>query len=172
MKYFSDLTTNTRAWQILAISALALELTALYFQYVLGLKPCIMCVYQRVAMWSIFFAGVIGSFGCQYIFTRLLAYISWGTGAIWGFMIAREHVQMQSGSFSFLFSCDIVPNFPSWAPLHQWLPALFKATGSCGKINWQFLNHSMPEWMMVVFGIYSVVFIVILLAKIAHSKMF
>ena len=35
-------------WLLIALSAGILELTALYFQYGMGLEPCVMCVYQRV----------------------------------------------------------------------------------------------------------------------------
>ncbi len=172
MKYLSDLCTNKRAWQLLALSALGLEFAALFFQYVLELKPCIMCIYQRVAIWAIFFAGLVGSFANQYVLMRILAFALWGTGAIWGLLIALEHVEMQTSPMSFLFGCEFIPNFPQWAPLHEWLPALFAATGDCGDINWQFLGYSMPQWMVVVYAIYSVAFIAVLLARLQHKKMF
>ena len=172
MKFISDLSTNKNAWLLLALSALGLEFAALFFQYVLELKPCIMCIYQRVAIWAIFFAGVIGYFGHQWVLTRILSYALWGTGAIWGLLIALEHVEMQTSAMSFLFGCEFVPNFPEWAPLHEWLPALFAATGDCGDINWQFLGYSMPQWMIVVYGVYSALFAVILLGRLGHQKMF
>lgn len=171
MKTLSDLVTNKRAWQLLAISALLLEFSALFFQYVLDLQPCIMCIYQRVAIWAIFFAGLIGSFGYNQILIRVLSYGLWATGAIWGLIIALEHVEMQSSKFSFLFSCEFVPNFPSWAPLHEWIPALFEATGTCGKISWEFLGYSMPQWMVVVYGAYTVLFSIVLIARLQQTKM-
>lgn len=171
MKFLSDLTTNKKAWLLLAISALAFEFSALFFQYALDLKPCIMCIYQRVAIWAIFFAGLIGSFANQYVIGRIASYALWGTGAIWGLLIALEHVEMQSATMSFLFSCEFVPNFPSWAPLHEWIPGLFAATGDCGDINWQFLGYSMPQWMIVIYGIYTTIFSITLLGRLLHKKM-
>lgn len=164
MKLLSDLTTNNRAWQLLAVSALGLEFSALFFQYILELKPCIMCIYQRVAIWAIFFAGVIGSLGSQFVLARIAAYGLWGTGAIWGLLIALEHVEIQTSAMPFLYSCEFVPNFPSWAPLHEWIPPLFAATGDCGDIDWQFLGYSMPQWMIVVYGVYTALLAIILLA--------
>ncbi len=175
LNFLSNLTTNSRAWQLLAVTALALELSALFFQYGLGLEPCIMCIYQRVAIWSIFFAGIVGSFGCHFILTRILAYALWAVGAVWGLLIAIEHVDMQaaaSSPMSFLYSCDFVPNFPSWAPIHQWLPMLFEASGDCGEIAWQFLGWSMPQWMIIVFGGFSLAFILVFLARLIDKKMF
>jgi disulfide bond formation protein DsbB len=170
LKFFSDLSENTRAWQFLAFSALALELTALYFQYVMGLAPCIMCIYQRTAIWGIFFAGIVGSLGNKNIVLRLIAFSLWGVGAIWGLLIAIEHVEIQSATLSFLYSCEFVPNFPSWAPLHQWLPFLFEATGDCGDINWQFFGYTMPQMMIVVYGGFSAALIVILSARLLDKR--
>jgi len=170
MKFLSDLTSKPKAWLLLAISALGLELCALFFQYAMDLAPCIMCVYQRVAITAIIIAGLIGFAGCQFLIARVIAYGLWATGAIWGLIIALEHVEIQANSGSLFFSCDIFPNFPTWAPLHDWLPFLFEATGDCGDINWQFLGYSMPQWMVVVYGLYTLAFVAIIISKLLHSK--
>ena len=170
MKFLSDISMTSRPWLLLALTAFALECSALYFQYIMGLAPCIMCIYQRVAIWSIFFAGVIGFFGNQNIVARIVAYGLWGTGAIWGLLIAMEHVEMQSATLSLFFSCEFIPNFPTWAPLHEWLPALFEATGDCGEISWQFLGYSMPQWMMVVYGVFTAMFATVFLSRLIHAK--
>jgi len=170
LNILSKLSTNQRPWLILALSAFSLELCALFFQYAMDLKPCIMCVYQRAAIWAIFFAGVVGYFGYNFIIGRIVAYILWGTGAIWGLIIALEHVEIQSSTLSFLYSCELVPNFPIWAPLHEWIPFLFEATGDCGDINWQFFGYTMPQWMIVVYGAYTVLLAVIVLARLIGAK--
>jgi protein dithiol:quinone oxidoreductase len=172
VKFLSDLSQQARPWQILALSALLFELTALYFQYAMGLAPCIMCIYQRVAVLAIFCAGIIGSVGYNFVLARIAAYALWATGSIWGILLAVEHVEMQSATFSLFFTCEFTPNFPSWAPLHQWLPALFEATGDCGKISWEFLGYSMPQWMIVVYGVYAAAFGIILSARLIDRKMF
>lgn len=170
MKFISDLPVSSRSWLLLAITALGLELSALYFQYGMDLKPCIMCVYQRTAIWAIFFAGVIGYLAPQQLLIRLIGYGLWGTGAIWGMFLALEHIEMQGSAMSMFFTCEIIPNFPTWAPLHEWLPALFEASGDCGEISWQFLGYSMPQWMLVVFGLYSAAFAIVLLTRIFIAK--
>ena len=170
MKFLSDLTTNPTSWLLLALSALGLELCALFFQYAMNLAPCIMCVYQRVAICAIILAGFIGFWGCQFLITRVIAYGLWSTGAIWGLLIALEHVEIQANSGSLFFSCDIIPNFPTWAPLHEWIPVLFEATGDCGEINWQFLGYSMPQWMVVVYGTYVAAFILVLANRFIHAR--
>jgi len=170
LKFISDLSVNTRAWQLLTLTAFGLELSALYFQYVMGLAPCIMCIYQRTAVWGIFFAGIVGSLGNKNIVLRLVAFSLWGLSAIWGLLIALEHVEIQSATLSFLYSCEFVPNFPIWAPLHEWLPYLFEATGDCGDINWQFFGYTMPQMMIVVFGGFTAALMIILTARLIDKK--
>lgn len=170
MNFLSNLTTTSKPWLLLALSALGLELCALFFQYAMDLAPCIMCVYQRLAIVAIFLAGLVGAAGSNILFTRVIAYALWGTGAIWGALIAIEHVEMQTNTNSLFFSCDLVPNFPTWAPLHEWLPFLFEATGDCGEISWQFLGFSMPQWMIVVYALYSLAFITVFLNRLIVAK--
>jgi disulfide bond formation protein DsbB len=170
MKFLSDLTTNSKPWLLLALSALALEFCALFFQYVMELAPCIMCVYQRVAICAIIIAGLIGFAGSRFLVARILAYGLWGTGASWGLLIAIEHVEMQDNAGSLFFSCEFIPNFPTWAPLHEWIPFLFEATGDCGDISWQFLGYSMPQWMIVVYGVYTFAFAAVIINRVIHAK--
>jgi len=166
----SNITTKPQPWFILALSALCLELSALFFQYFWGLEPCIMCVYQRLAIATILLAGVIGALAPSMMFTRLIAYGLWGVGAIWGLIIALEHVEIQANSGSLFFICEYIPNFPTWAPLHEWLPSLFEATGDCGEISWQLLNYSMPQWMVMVYGVYTLLFATVLISRFINAK--
>lgn len=170
VNYLSQITTNQKPWLLLALSALGLELSALFFQYVLDLAPCIMCVYQRLAILAILMAGTVGSIGHKNLLARFVAYILWGIGSIWGLIIALEHVEMQENSGSLFFSCEFIPNFPSWAPIHEWIPFLFEATGDCGEISWQFLGYSMPQWMIVVYALYAIAFSIILINRLVCAK--
>ena len=170
MNYLSSITATQRPWLLLAASALAFELSALFFQYVLKLEPCIMCVYQRLAILTIVAAGTVGAIGYKNIIFRSLGFSLWGIGSIWGLQIALEHVEIQSNSSPFFFSCEFIPNFPSWAPLHEWFPLVFEATGDCGEIAWQFLGYSMPQWMVVVFGAYALAFITVLVCRLIGAK--
>ena len=157
------------SWGVLFGSALVLELVALFFQYGMDLKPCIMCIYQRAAVFGVMFAALIPLIA-NTVLTRLIAYIGWGVSAIWGLLIALEHVDIQTAINPFFVTCEFVPNFPSFMPLHEWLPKLFAATGDCGDIDWQFLGYSMPQWMVVIFGIYSALLVFVLITRLVDKK--
>lgn len=161
----AQLSASRSAWLLLFLSAVILELAALYFQYFMELRPCIMCIYQRTAVFGIVFS-TLPVLLLNNTLTRLLAFAGWGVSAIWGLLVAIEHVDIQTAANPFFATCEIVPNFPSWLPLHEWLPNIFAATGDCGDINWSFFNMTMPEWMIVIFSIYSVLWAVVILSRV------
>ena len=92
------------------------------------------------------------------LITRLIGFAGWAVSGIWGLLIAIEHVDIQTAANPFFATCEIVPNFPVFMPLHNWLPNIFAATGDCGNIDWVFLGMSMPQWMIVIFAVYSALF--------------
>ncbi|AOT09212.1 disulfide bond formation protein DsbB [Pseudoalteromonas luteoviolacea] len=148
---------TTTAWGLLFLSALTFEIVALYFQYVMGLEPCVMCIYQRTAMLGVLIAALIGLCGNKNYVVRLIATAGWGISAILGWLLAREHLDMQTTTDPFAFTCAFEPNFP--VPLHEWIPSFFAVTGSCSSIDWSFAGLSMPGWMEVVFAIYAISFL-------------
>lgn len=170
MKRVLQFSQKKSAWMILGGSALLLETIALYFQYSMGLEPCIMCIYQRTAILGVFFAGAIGFIAPTNRMFRGCGFVLWGTSSIWGLLIAKEHIDMQTTTDPFAFTCDVVPNFPSFLPLHDLLPAFFAATGDCGSIDWVFLNMSMPQWMEIIFTIYSSFFILFALTSLINKR--
>ncbi|WP_218355278.1 disulfide bond formation protein DsbB [Alteromonas lipotrueiana] len=159
------------AWLILFLSALALEIAALYFQYGLGLAPCIMCIYQRTAMYGIVLAGLLVVL-INHSVTRFLGFTAWLVSAGWGWLIASEHVEILHASNPFFASCEIVPNFPAFMPLHEWLPAIFAAKGDCMEDGWRFMSMGMAEWMMIIFAAYFITGVVVLTCRLIGKKAF
>ncbi|WP_088329256.1 disulfide bond formation protein DsbB [Lacimicrobium sp. SS2-24] len=155
--------SHRQSWLILLLSALLLEGIALYFQYAMGLEPCIMCIYQRNAVFGIALAALVGLIYPQNPLFKWTALAGWGVSAIWGLLIAIEHVDIQTAANPFFTTCEIVPNFPSWMPLHEWVPGIFAATGDCGDIDWSLLGMSMPQWMIVIFALYTAIWSIVLL---------
>ncbi|MDZ7903676.1 MAG: disulfide bond formation protein B [Rheinheimera sp.] len=147
-------------------------LSLLYFQYGMGLAPCIICVYQRFALCGIIIAGLIGSFGYQSVFGRWLGYVSWIVGAGWGLKIAHDQVVNEQvvASGGFFYLCLIPRDFLRGCLLNEWIPAVFHPTGMCGEILWTFLGYSMPFWMRIVFAVYLLVAIIILASQLKKHK--
>lgn len=171
LQWLSDWSEKKTSWAVLFISALSLQITALVFQHVQGLQPCVMCIYQRTAMYGILLAGLL-VLSINNVITRVIALLLWAVSAGWGFLIAREHLDILNAANPFFVSCEIVPNFPSWAPLHEWLPAIFAAKGLCNDDSWQFLSLNMPQWMSIIFAVYFLVFVAVLASRFVARKPF
>jgi disulfide bond formation protein DsbB len=165
------LLTSRYAWLLLAVSALGLELAALYFQYALQLEPCVLCVYERNAVAIIFLAGVVGLINPNVISLRKTGYLLWFSGTVWGLYLSIKHSGIQMGLIEDSGSCDFVANYPSWIQLDKWIPWLFNPTGFCEDIQWQFLGLSMPQSMVVINLIYLIVFAVVVKSEIRRRKL-
>jgi len=152
---------------LLLITALGLELAALYFQYVLHLEPCVLCVYERTSVALIMLAGVVGFINPKLLLLRLCGYLLWASGVIWGLYLSIKHSGIQMGLIQDA-SCEFVANYPSWIQLDRWLPGLFNPTGYCEDIQQQFLGLSMPQSMVLVNVILLLVLILVLVQEFRH----
>jgi disulfide bond formation protein DsbB len=169
LNLFSAWAESKSAWLSLFMSSALLIVTALYFQHIMDLQPCIKCIYQRTAVFGILVSSLMPLIW-QHSLTRLLGFIGWGVASIWGFLIAHEHVDMLFAANPFFVVCDIIPNFPAFMPLHEWLPAVFGATGDCSENSWQFLDMGMAQWMRIIFGIYAVTWLLMLISRLAIAR--
>ena len=133
LKLFKMLSLQRRGWLLLLLSALALEGCALYFQYGMDLQPCVMCIYERVALFGIAFAGLLGMLAPSALIMRLLALFIGLFSAVKGLLIALKHVDYQLHPAPWN-QCPVVPDFPQTLPLDKWFPSLFHPTGLCSEI--------------------------------------
>lgn len=148
-------------WLILALSASLFVGYALFTQHgPQQLWPCVQCIYQRTAMVGVALFGWLGFFVAPA--TRLIpklirwvALIGWLFSALAGAYSAYYHSWIQAAINPLFASCQPHPDFPAWLPLHQWMPEVFDAGGLCGDIDWQWLGLSMPQWLFIIFCVYS-----------------
>ena len=171
MNTLAQLAYKRSAWLILGFSALALELAALYFQYAMGLEPCIKCIYQRAAVFGVMVAAFTAALAPNWLLMRLAGFAGALVSSVWGLKIAIEHVDSQTTTDIFsMVPCGFRAEFPSWLPLDQWLPSVFEVTGTCDTIDWVFLKLSMPEWMAVIFASWTLVLSMVLLCRIVKLR--
>lgn len=168
--YIKVLSTQRSTWFLLFISALGLELTALYFQHGMNLKPCVMCIYERVALLGILFAGIWGMIAPKYALMRLITIGLGLWGAIQGLSLSIKHVgyQLYPSPFD---QCPIKVNFPATLPLDQWFPEMFHPTGLCNQISWKFLDFTMVQWLVFIFAVYTALLAIILISQILGGRL-
>lgn len=124
-------------------SALLL-LGALYFQYVVGLFPCALCIWQR---WPHLLAVVLGLFGLRWP-ARSLALLG-AAAALTTAGIAGFHVGVEQGWWAGLESCTGagITGLSLDALLDPTVDA--PAPVRCDVIAWTLLGISMAGWNMI-----------------------
>ncbi|GAB6196340.1 disulfide bond formation protein B [Lysobacter xanthus] len=131
----------------------ALMAYALYAEHVLGLEPCPLCIFQRIAVIAL---GLVFLAGAAAGPVRPGARRAWGVlalvPALAGAAIAGRHVWIQHLPPDQVPSCG-----PPLAFLRETLPFMdlvrkvLTGDGQCAKIEWTFLGQSMPVWTLVSF---------------------
>jgi disulfide bond formation protein DsbB len=153
--WLASLPSRRAAWLALAATGVVLEVCALYFQYVLHLNPCVLCIYIRLASLGLVAAGLIGAIAPARPALQFLGFAVWGVAAAQGLSLSRELIAVQqAGPYSLEVSCSFMPKFPAWMPLHEWFPAFLMPTGSCTDDVWSWLGLSMAQWTQLVFIAY------------------
>ena len=138
---------------------------ALYLQHALGLEPCPMCILQRYAFIVV---GVIALAAAIHnpalpgrrIYSGLLVVMAATGGGI-----AIRHVYLEHYPPK-IFDCGADVGFMLESfPLTQALPMIFRGTGDCTKVVWQFLGLSIAEWSLICFATLIVAAIVAAIIK-------
>ncbi|KOC89040.1 disulfide bond formation protein DsbB [Winslowiella iniecta] len=163
LRFLNQCSRGRGAWLLMAFTAFALEMVALWFQHGMGLKPCVMCIYERAALFGVMGAGIVGAIAPKSPL-RFAAIAIWLYSAWEGVRLAYEHTMIQLHPNPFV-TCDFAARFPSWLPLDKWLPSVFVASGDCAERSWSFLTFSMPQWMLVIFAAYLAVGVLVLIAQ-------
>ena len=154
LKFFKTLSVQRSGWLLLMASALALEGIALYFQYGMRLQPCVMCVYERVALFGLAFAGVVGIIAPRFLIVRLLALFIAFVSAVKGLLLSLKHVDYQLHPAPWN-QCSYLPE----------VPVVFQPTGSCDEMAWTFIGFAMAQWIVVMFAVYLLVLLVVLISQ-------
>lgn len=161
------LRNNRKFWSLMFLSSVLLIATAYYFQHVVGLKPCFLCIVQRIAVMAIGLGSLIMLINPEKLITRIFGNLIYILASLTGLSAALRQMYMQR--FPDLYaSCG--PGFEYVLennPIVEALPKLLSATGSCSEVDWSFLGLSMAELMIPVFTIYLVLNIYINCKKAA-----
>ncbi len=142
-------TRRTANWLGFLACVMALG-AALYSQYVLDLRPCHLCIFQRVtvaAMGLAFLAAALHSAGRLRgaIYAALIGIAGLATLGTSG-----RHVWLQMQPPGSIPSCGADLDFMLEVfPLSEVILKVFKAGGECAKVDFTFLGLSLPAWVFV-----------------------
>lgn len=144
--------SSRQVFAVLALLCAASIGYAFYAEYVLGLVPCPLCMFQRVAVMALGAVCVLGVLhgpkGWGIRIYAILGLLTAGLGAA----IAARHVWLQSLPKDQLPSCAPPMDY-MWdnLPFGNMLKTVLMTSGECAEIDWQFLGFSMPVWTFAFF---------------------
>lgn len=147
------LLARSRSLFSLAFLAAALVMGAsLYLEHGVGLKPCSLCLVQRLFLGAFGLVNLLGALhgpartGC-WIYGALGLLLAMAGGAT-----ATRQVLLQQVPPEALMICqpDLHCLMQQVSPL-QALQSMFRATAECAQIHWTLFDLSIPEWSLLAF---------------------
>lgn len=146
-------------WIYLAVAAAALGLigAALFMQHVVGMNPCPLCIFQRIAYFVLAVLALLAAWRAPRSSARtfgaaamLIAFVGAG--------IAAWHVRLIQAPEA--LSCGpglhvMLDNFP----LTQVLPRVFAGTGDCADASTVLLGVSLAGWSLTGFLLLALVLV-------------
>lgn len=122
---------------------------ALYAQHVLGLEPCPLCIFQRVA---VIVVGVLFLLAALHNPGQRVA-AAYGVlldlVALCGVLIAARHIWIQAQPPGTVAACGATLDYMlDILPVTTVITKVLTGSGECAQINWRFLGLSMPWWVL------------------------
>jgi disulfide bond formation protein DsbB len=132
------------------LACAALMAYALYAQHVLGLEPCPLCIFQRVAVIALGLVFVVaavhdpGPRGAR-VYGVLL-----GLTALAGTLISARHIWIQAQPPGTVAACGADLDYLlEIMPVTEVVTKVLTGSGECGKVDWMLLGLSMPWWVLI-----------------------
>ncbi|WP_448094256.1 disulfide bond formation protein B [Pseudomonas lini] len=138
-------------FMVFIAGALALGVSY-YLEYAVGLKPCGLCLLQRVCLallTAVCLAASVQGPG------RFGSFLYWLLGllcSLAGTITAWRQVVLQSDPVHQLSACS--PDLADLFASTPWLCVvrrMFKGTADCAEISWTLFDLSIPEWSLLFF---------------------
>ncbi|HEX7114366.1 MAG TPA: disulfide bond formation protein B [Steroidobacter sp.] len=130
---------------------------ALYAEHVLGLTPCPLCIFQRVA---VIVVGVLfliaalhnpGRTGAR-VYGALI-----GLAALGGLGVAARHVWIQAQPPGTVAACGADLDYLlEILPLTEVISKVLTGSGECGKVDWTLLGLTMPAWVAISLAVLAI----------------
>jgi disulfide bond formation protein DsbB len=140
------------------ISLLLIIVAVFYFQDYLGLEPCYLCITQRVFVIAI---GVICGLAVIHnppqCGQRIYAALS-TIAAVAGGYFSSKQLWLQSLPEDQVPACGVPVDYLFDAfSLSEAVAMLLRGDGNCAEVQWQLLGLSMPAWVLIAFGGFTIV---------------
>ncbi|MGF6111042.1 disulfide bond formation protein B [Pseudomonas sp. ADAK2] len=153
----------SRSLFFMAFTAGALALgVSYYLEYVVGLKPCGLCLLQRFFLALLMLVCLVASVHGPRRFGSFVYWLMGLSASLGGTVAAWRQVLLQGDPLKQLSLCspnldDVFENLP-WTCV---VKRMFKGADDCAQLSWTLFDLSIPEWSllffvaMLILGIYQ-----------------
>ena len=135
------------------LCCVGLMAAAYYFEYILFLDPCPLCMVQRLATVLTGIGFLLAFFlqnrGRGWLASALTFTLA---ACLFGLWASTHHIGLQNLPPEEVPACG--PSFEylmSTLPLQDLLSIMLQGDGNCADSSWSFLGFSMPEWLRLWF---------------------
>lgn len=144
---------SSRLYFAAGFTAAAAALVLAYLlQFVGGLAPCPLCIFQRVAMGGVALFCLIGWIhGPDGVFHRIYAALA-GLAALAGAAIAARHVWLMHLPADQVPACGPgLEYLLRIMPLQEVVSTVLRGDASCATVRGSFAGLSLPAWSLIYF---------------------
>jgi disulfide bond formation protein DsbB len=146
-QFLINLSMQRRYWAILILLGIALECSALYYQYVLDEWPCLLCIHIRMLVFAFILLASIAIFCTQ---STLATRVAHGLNIIIMVGLVERSWQVLAVERGWVFgNCEMDLGMPAWFALDKWIPSVFEVQTSCGYTPLILFDISMAEVLLV-----------------------
>lgn len=143
-----------------AVVSFALIGVALVLQHVVGLAPCPLCIFQRMAYFAVGIFALLAAWRAPRSSARLFGVLVL-LSALVGAGIAARHVWLQMNPQVMSCGPGLQTMLESF-PLTDVLPMVFRGSGDCSEAAWTLLGLTIADWSLIWFVILSAVTVFLL----------
>lgn len=123
---------------------------AYYAQYVMHLEPCPLCIFQRVGVFAIGVAFLLGTIAAARTWGRYVTACLVGLASLVTIGVAGKHLYIQSLPEGSVPSCGASLDFMMQIfSVSEVIKKVLSGSGECARITWRFLGLSMPGWVLI-----------------------
>lgn len=142
---------NPRAGNVLgALACAGLMVYALYAQHVLGLDPCPLCIFQRVAVISLGIVFALAALHGPGLSGRRVYGVLILLAAAAGVGVSGRHLWLQSLPPERVPACGPGLDYMLEVfPFREMLQTVLSGSGECAQVDWRFLGLAMPAWVLI-----------------------
>ena len=138
-----------------------LVISAYYFEYVVGLEPCPLCMISRATVLILGVCFLLAALHNPKRLVRKLYHIVFSLVSLLGIFVSGRHIYLQSLPADEVPSCGPGLEYMlDTLPMSEVLKEVLHGSGECAEVAWQFLSLSMPMWMLFIFSAFLVVAVI------------